>query len=76
MANGTIWGHGAYLGPDFSATYLHNWAFDAAEQTAQRRYQRPYADLTPLQPVGCGEAWYLETSYSEHWAEIVHDFLK
>jgi nitric oxide reductase subunit B len=24
MENGTIWGHGAYLGPDFSARYLHN----------------------------------------------------
>ncbi len=24
MDNGTLWGHGAYLGPDFSATYLHN----------------------------------------------------
>jgi len=23
MENGTIWGHGAYLGPDFSAEYLH-----------------------------------------------------
>ena len=23
MENGTIWGHGAYLGPDFSAAYLH-----------------------------------------------------
>ncbi|HEX9078182.1 MAG TPA: hypothetical protein VF795_01260 [Desulfuromonadaceae bacterium] len=23
MENGTVWGHGAYLGPDFSAAYLH-----------------------------------------------------
>jgi nitric oxide reductase subunit B len=23
MENGSIWGHGAYLGPDFSADYLH-----------------------------------------------------
>ena len=43
MANGTIWGHGAYLGPDFSATYLHNWAVEAADQAAQARFQRPYA---------------------------------
>ena len=28
MNNGTIWGHGGYLGPDFSAQYLHNWALD------------------------------------------------
>jgi nitric oxide reductase subunit B len=30
MDNGTIWGHGAYLGPDFSATYLHNLSEDVA----------------------------------------------
>ena len=29
MENGTIWGHGAYLGPDFSAEYLHTLALDA-----------------------------------------------
>ena len=28
MENGTIWGHGAYLGPDFSAEYLHTLAID------------------------------------------------
>jgi nitric oxide reductase subunit B len=28
MENGTIWGHGAYLGPDFSAQYLHTLALD------------------------------------------------
>jgi len=49
MANGTIWGHGAYLGPDFSATYLHNWALAAADEAAQARFQRPYAGLTPEQ---------------------------
>jgi len=26
MENGTIWGHGAYLDPDFSAEYLHTMA--------------------------------------------------
>jgi len=52
MANGTIWGHGAYLGPDFSATYLHNWAVEVADQAAQARFQRGYADLTPEQRAG------------------------
>jgi nitric oxide reductase subunit B len=49
MANGTIWGHGGYLGPDFSATYLHNWALETAGQAAQARFQRPYAGLTSEQ---------------------------
>src|SRR5262249_44085041 len=41
MANGTIWGHGAYLGPDFSAAYLHNWAVEAADQAAPAAFGRP-----------------------------------
>lgn len=49
MNNGTIWGHGAYLGPDFSAQYLHNWALDVADQAAQERFRRPYVELTPEQ---------------------------
>ena len=49
MNNGTIWGHGAYLGPDFSAQYLHNWALDVADQAAQERFHRPYVELTPEQ---------------------------
>jgi len=28
MDNGTLWGHGAYLGPDFSAEYLHALALE------------------------------------------------
>ncbi len=47
MNNGTIWGHGGYLGPDFSAQYLHNWALDAADQGARERFARPYAELAP-----------------------------
>jgi len=31
MNNGTVWGHGAYLGPDFSAQYLHNLALTVRE---------------------------------------------
>lgn len=36
MENGTIWGHGAYLGPDFSAEYLHTLALDAGKSIAER----------------------------------------
>jgi nitric oxide reductase subunit B len=31
MENGSIWGHGAYLGPDFSAEYLHTMALDVRQ---------------------------------------------
>ena len=47
MENGTIWGHGAYLGPDFSAEYLHTLALDAAEGCAQQLYGKGLSALPP-----------------------------
>jgi nitric oxide reductase subunit B len=35
MENGTIWGHGAYLGPDFSAQYLHTLAIDTEKTVTE-----------------------------------------
>lgn len=45
MNNGTIWGHGAYLGPDFSAQTLHGLALHRAERLAQSRFQTSYGYL-------------------------------
>jgi nitric oxide reductase subunit B len=45
MDNGTIWGHGAYLGPDFGAAVLHDWAIDLSRRTAQTRFSKSYSDL-------------------------------
>jgi nitric oxide reductase subunit B len=49
MDNGTIWGHGAYLGPDYSAEALHRIGDDTSTALAQQRYGKPVADLTPTQ---------------------------
>ena len=49
MENGTIWGHGAYLGPDFSAEYLHTLALDAGEMLARQYYRRGLAELSPIE---------------------------
>src|SRR5215831_15725404 len=46
MDNGTIWGHGGYLGPDFSAQSLHILALDLADRIARERLSRGYTDLT------------------------------
>lgn len=46
MENGSIWGHGAYLGPDFSAEYLHTLALEAGEALATVRYARSPDALT------------------------------
>jgi nitric oxide reductase subunit B len=47
MDNGTIWAHGAYLGPDFSAQTLHLLALDLAEQIAEQRFGRNIDGLPP-----------------------------
>ncbi|MDX9786299.1 MAG: cbb3-type cytochrome c oxidase subunit I [Desulfobacterales bacterium] len=38
MQNGSIWGHGSYLGPDFSAQYLHELSLEAAGDIARRDF--------------------------------------
>ena len=45
MENGTIWGHGAYLGPDFSAEYLHALALDTGELIARENFNRGLKEL-------------------------------
>lgn len=49
MENGTIWGHGGYLGPDFSAEYLHTLTRDTREFFARERFKRSFADLDTIQ---------------------------
>ncbi|MGB9429507.1 MAG: nitric-oxide reductase large subunit [Gammaproteobacteria bacterium] len=49
MDNGSIWGHGAYLGPDFSAQALHHIGEDTAEALAQQQFGKPLAQLIPMQ---------------------------
>ena len=49
MANGSIWGHGAYLGPDFSAQALHQLGEHTAQALAQQRFGHPFAALNGLQ---------------------------
>jgi hypothetical protein len=36
MQSGSIWGHGGYMGPDYTATYLHNLAIHANELLAPK----------------------------------------
>ena len=49
MENGSIWGHGAYLGPDFSADYLHTLGIDAVAYLSQLLFHRPIDNLTPTE---------------------------
>ena len=47
MEHGSLWGHGAYLGPDYSAEYLHRLSEVTRDTIAVEKYGRPFAQLSP-----------------------------
>jgi nitric oxide reductase subunit B len=49
MEHGTLWGHGAYLGPDYTADYLHREAEIAQDVIARKKFGTAYTDLPPEQ---------------------------
>src|SRR5690606_23075876 len=42
---GSIWGHGAYVAPDWSADWLHREAVWILDRWAQDEHSRPFAEL-------------------------------
>jgi len=52
MDNGSIWGHGAYLGPDYSADALHRMGQDTAAALAQTQFGKPLEQLDLMQRAG------------------------
>jgi nitric oxide reductase subunit B len=51
---GSIWGHGAYQAPDWSADWLHRESMFLLESMSQERHGRPYEEI------GAGERTLLE----------------
>ncbi len=51
MEHGTLWGHGAYLGPDYTAEQLHRLSEIARDQEARTRFGKPFEALTAEQQV-------------------------
>lgn len=43
---GSIWGHGAYVAPDWSADWLHREAVFIVNQMAQEKYGKKFNDLS------------------------------
>lgn len=46
MEHGSLWGHGAYLGPDYSAEYLHRLSEVTRSTIAAAKYGRSFDRLT------------------------------
>ena len=49
MNNGSIWGHGAYLGPDYSAEALHLMGEDTAAALALQQFGKAVTELDAMQ---------------------------
>ena len=49
MDNGSIWGHGAYLGPDYAADALHRMGVDTGAALSQSQFGKPVAQLDAMQ---------------------------
>jgi nitric oxide reductase subunit B len=45
MEMGSIWGHGSYVAPDWTADYLHREAVEVLDRWARARYGAEYASL-------------------------------
>jgi nitric oxide reductase subunit B len=46
MEHGSLWGHGAYLGPDYSAEYLHRLGEVTLDTIATEKYGKLFAQLS------------------------------
>ena len=49
MQLGSIWGHGAYQAPDWTADWLHRELVAWLDLAAQSEHGRPYAELAPAE---------------------------
>ena len=49
MEHGTLWGHGAYLGPDYSASYLHEQTLFMQKILADEIYHKPFDQLNDFE---------------------------
>ncbi|HEX5011297.1 MAG TPA: cbb3-type cytochrome c oxidase subunit I [Planctomycetota bacterium] len=56
MEHGSLWGHGAYIGPDYSAAYLHRTTEIARDELAREQHGRPYGALDAAQAAGVADA--------------------
>jgi nitric oxide reductase subunit B len=57
---GSIWGHGAYVAPDWSADWLHRESLALLDRWATARYGQPYDKLSAENQAGLRERLKLE----------------
>jgi nitric oxide reductase subunit B len=74
MNNGTLWGHGAYMGPDFSAEYLHGLAMEVSDTLSRIYYGKSWKGLSEAERAGLQKICYdflSENRYDESSGTLV-----
>jgi nitric oxide reductase subunit B len=66
MEHGSLWGHGAYLGPDYSATSLHRTTEIERDTLAMARQGKAYAALDAEQQYAVAEAARVELKQNRY----------
>jgi nitric oxide reductase subunit B len=66
---GTVWGHGAYVAPDWSADWLHRESVWLLEHWARADHNTPFAELAPEQQAALKERLRRELRTNTYNAE-------
>jgi nitric oxide reductase subunit B len=74
MQLGSIWGHGAYQAPDWTADWLHRELMAWLELAAQDMFAMPYAELNGAQQNAL--RYELKTSYRTNTYDLATDTVK
>jgi nitric oxide reductase subunit B len=71
---GTVWGHGAYIAPDWTADYLHREAQFLLEKWSQEEAGKPFDQLSAQEKASMEsrlQQYLRENSYDETTGELV-----
>jgi nitric oxide reductase subunit B len=73
QAIGTVWGHGSYVAPDWTADWLHRESTWMLEKLSQQKFGTPYNKITPDQQTQLQKLLQLEVrqnTYDENTEAI------
>ena len=66
MEHGTLWGHGGYLGPDYTAEYLHRLAEIGRDTLARAEFGKAFKDLPQGEGLQVGEQLKLQLKQNRY----------
>jgi len=70
---GTVWGHGSYVAPDWTADWLHRESMYMLDKLSQQRFGSPYNNISPDQQTQLQKLLQLEirkNTYDENSGDI------